>query len=116
MQAELEKGAEHEEAIKQAVMVVNQFKAQQDKLQQERDQALRDLEAIKKQLVEIQLKNAELETNLLTRESICEDLRQEAFNLRQSFYRIASELDHYDFPAPVLKRGHRGGDENESSP
>jgi len=95
---------EHEKVLSEAALVVNQYKAERERLKKIADEATAALEETKKQLLVTQLDNEVLKANLENKDNICEELRAEAAELRGIFANIAVMVGAYEIQLPVKKR------------
>lgn len=97
-------GGEDQNVIEQAALMVNRFKAEREMLQTKLTEAILTIAARKRDIEQIVLEREELKNNLSAALAQCDELKQEASDLRAFFSSIKAQLEHFEIPLPIRKR------------
>ena len=97
-------GGDEKAVIEQAALMVQRFKSEREQLQTTCTELTLTLAARKRDYEALLLEREELRNNYLAMSAQCDELRQEASDLRAVFSSIKAQLEHFEIPLPIRRR------------
>ncbi len=104
-----DQNAIEENVVKQAALMISRAKQERETLQTNLTEAILAIASRKREVEAMVLEREELKNNLLAMSAQCDELKQEASDLRTFFSSIKAQMDHFEIPLPVRKKIKRHG-------
>ena len=96
------------EAMKKAAATVARFEQQRQEQAELIERATKQIKELARENELLRLDLAQVQNNLSVAQSQVEAFRQEASDTRALFSSIRAQLDHFEIPLPIRKRGRNG--------